>query len=206
MKTNKPTSHLGNLRVIGLLLLAVGSLAGCGGSGGSSSPTDPTPPGAATGNLKIMMIDAPADEICELWVYISELRVKPDGEPPVLLNGDEIGLVELLELRNGPPVELVNIGVEQGRYQFIEILLDEDQGFVVESASEDPAELVCPGDVVALQTPSSKVKVAGGPFDVTANTTITIDFDAKKSLKRKGSASNPKGWQLKPSVSITEIQ
>ena len=34
---------------------------------------------------------------------------------------------------------------------------------------------------------------------------MTIDFDAKNSLKRKGSPNNPKGWQLNPKVSIVEV-
>ncbi len=199
-----PTIHRPSRLALGCaLLLMTGWLVGCGG--GSSGPTDPAPPSATGGNLKILMVDAPADEICELWVYIDELRVKPDGEPAMLLGDDPIGLVDLLELRSGPPLLLVDLGVEQGRYQFIEILLDEDQSFVVESASEDPGEPVCPGDTVPLQIPSEKFKVNGGPFDVGANTTVTIDFDAARSLKRKGSASNPQGWKLKPAVSITDI-
>jgi len=204
MKPGNTKNRSRALGVTGSLLLVFGWLPACGGGG--SGPTEPDQPGVANGNLEILLVDAPADEICELWVYIEDLRVKPDGEPPVSLGGDPIGLVELLALRDGPPALLVDAGVEQRRYQFIEILLDQDQSFVVESASDDPANPVCPGDVVDLQIPSEKFKVTGGPFDVTANTAVTIDFDAAKSLKRKGSSNNPKGWMLNPDVSIVEVQ
>ena len=202
--TSGTTTHRDRaLGVAGCLLLAVGWLHACGG--GSDGPTAPDQPGA-NGNLEILLVDAPADEICELWVYIEDLRVKPDGQPAFSLGGDPIGPVELLALRNGPPALLVDAGVEQGRYQFIEILLDQDQSFVVESAADDPANPVCPGEVVDLQIPSEKFKVNGGPFDVTANTAVILDFDAAKSLKRKGSTNNPKGWRLNPDVSIVEVQ
>jgi len=49
--------------------------------------------------------------------------------------------------------------------------------------------------------------VAGGPFNVDGNTTITIDFDADKSLGRKGGNSGgDKGWTLKPDVAITSVE
>ena len=98
-----------------------------GSCGSSSNPTSP-PDG---GNLRIMLTDAPSDEICQLVVFFDDIRVKPDGLPSVLL-GDQFGEFDLLELQDGPPVLLGDFGVEQGLYQFIEMLLDESQSFVVE--------------------------------------------------------------------------
>lgn len=196
------SSFLKSSAIVALMAVLGFGLATCGGSG----PTDPSG-GDSSQNaiLSIMMVDAPADEICELWVYIKDLRVKPDGQPPAILGNDEIGLVELLELQDGPAARLGDFGVEKGTYQFIEILLDQDQSFVVESAGDDPDHPSCPGAQVPLQIPSEKIKINGGPFEVNQNTTVTIDFDAKKSLKRKGSEANPQGWKLKPDISIVEV-
>jgi len=69
----------------------------------------------------------------------------------------------------------------------------------------DPENPNCLETPSALQIPSAKFKVNGGPFSVSGETTVTIDFDAKKSLKRKGSPDNPRGWQLNPKVSIVEV-
>jgi hypothetical protein len=199
---------------IGLCTALVLSVTSCNGSG--SSPTDPA--GDATGGgsnvistssgtLELLMIDAPTDEICELHVFIKDLRIKPNGKPQMLL-GTEIGAFDLLALQDGPPAVLGSFSLAQDQYQFIEILLEESMSYVIEKEDPtNPANLNCLLTRSDLQIPSAQIKVAGGPFPVDANTTITIDFDAHKSLKKKGgnSGSN-KGWQLKPDVSISNVQ
>jgi hypothetical protein len=202
-------------RLTTAFVLAVFVLAGCTDG---NSPTEPETetsedtvtspaPTSSSGTLHIRMIDAPTDEICELHVFIADLRVKPDGEPPLLL-GTALGDFDLLALQDGPPAVLGEFPVEQGRYQFIEILLDESRSFVIEK--EDPFDeenMNCLETESSLQVPSAKFKVNGGPFDVDEQTTITIDFDARKSLKKKGgNSAAAKGWQLKPVVSITSVE
>lgn len=164
-----------------------------------SSGTDGQP-----GSLKINLTDLPTDEICQLWVYFEELRVKPDGGPPVFVLQEFSGQTwDLLTLRNGAEDEMGEFVVEQGKYQFIEILLDQSRSSVVEKDPETECDPV--GETVALQIPSQKFKVKGQPFTVDSATEITIDFDADQSLKRKGSEKNPKGWLLSPSVSIVKV-
>jgi hypothetical protein len=201
---------------IGFCAAAVFSVTSCNSG---SSPTDPAGDAASSsggggtsvistssGTLEILMIDAPTDELCELHVFIKDLRVKPDGQPQMLL-ATELGDFDLLELQNGPPAVLGPFQVAQTKYQFIEILLDESRSYVIEKDPTDPNNLSCLLTESALQIPSAKFKVAGGPFQVDANTTITIDFDADKSLKKKGGNSGKdKGWQLNPDVSITNVQ
>lgn len=177
------------------------------GDGGGSGGGNGGDAGTSSGTLAIQMIDDPTDEICEIWVYIQDIRVKPDEESPVLL-GTGIGLYELLALQDGPAAPLGEWVVDGGLYQFIEILLDEDQSYVVERDPDDPGDPETPNCLTEpsdLQIPSEKFKVNGGPFTVTSETTVTIDFDAKRSLKRKGSANNPKGWMLNPKVSIVDV-
>lgn len=184
-----------------------GSTSNAGGSGGTGDGGTEDG-GTSSGTLAIQMIDDPTEEICELYVYIRDIRVKPDQESPILL-GTDIGLYELLALQDGPPASLGEWVVDGGLYQFIEILLDEDLSYVVEKDPLDPGTSDAPNclkTTSALQIPSEKVKVNGGPFTVAAETMITIDFDAEKSLKRKGSSKNPKGWQLKPTVSIVGVE
>jgi hypothetical protein len=182
-----------------------GTGGGTGDGGGSGSGGGS---GTSSGTLAIQMIDAPTAEICEIWVYIRDIRVKPDEESPILL-GTGIGLYELLALQEGPAAPLGEWVVDGGLYQFIEILLDEDQSYVVERDQDDPGDDDAPNCLTTtpsdLQIPSEKFKVNGGPFTVTTETTVTIDFDAKRSLKRKGSTNNPKGWMLNPKVSIVDV-
>lgn len=184
------------------------------GGGDAADPNDPSDPdNGAMGSLRLSMTDDPTDEICELWVYIRDIRVKPDGQSQQMLELSEsfVREWEILQLREGPPAVLGDFEVPQGRYQFIEILLDQSQSYVIEREDpQDPASLCLFDTPAAVQIPSQKIKVNGGPFDVDALTAITIDFDARKSLKRKGGGNGngnnrDKGWQLKPVISIVEV-
>jgi hypothetical protein len=163
--------------------------------GGASSPAAPrtSTSGDDLGTLEISMQDAPIDDVSELWVFVTGLRVKPDGRPVESLE-TFAGPYDLLRLRNGISELLVADRVLAGRYQFIEILLDQDQSYVVEVAT---------GERRPLQIPSQKVKLNGGPFDVRPDrtTSVLFDFDAERSLKRKGNGD----WQLKPFVSIIQV-
>jgi hypothetical protein len=159
------------------------------------------------------MTDLPTDEICELWVFVREFRVKPDGQPTERLPIEGGGVaVELLALQAGPPEQMGTFVLPEGRFQFIEILLDQDLSYVIEKVPDSPGSptLICPLPLnpleqQPLQIPSEKFKINGGPFDVVGDTEVLIDFDAGKSLKRKGSEKNPKGWQLNPKVSIVSV-
>ncbi len=181
------------------------------GSGDSDDSGDTTDTDVTGGSLQISMTDAPSDEICELVVFIEDLRVKKDGSPAQILGAvNGIGAYDLLQLQNGQEIVLGYFDVMQGLYQFIEMLLDETQSYVVEKI--DPVGLVSPDNCEVddlglplqspLQIPSAKFKINGGPFEVDEFTEVLIDFNAKNSLKSTG---NGKTWQLKPDVSIAEV-
>lgn len=181
--------------------------SGSSDSSDSSDDSDGTTDTDVTGgSLQISMTDAPTDEICHLFVHIAELRIKKDEAPPEILGPIDIAY-DLLELQNGEKVLLGDFEVPQGLYQFIEMLLDESESYVVEKI--DPT-----GDITLencndplldrepLKIPSAKFKINGGPFEVGDQTEVLIDFDAKNSLKRTG---NGKTYQLKADVSIAEV-
>ncbi len=66
--------------------------------------------------------------------------------------------------------------------------LDETQSTVVEAAS---------GEMKNLKIPSQEIKVLGG-FEVLegGTTTLTLDFDAAQSLKKRGNGE----WLLQPVI------
>jgi len=233
MKKPLDTHHLGILCIL-LLVAAVGALvftacsdsstptepvadATTSGSGtddsGSSDSSDDgsgtTDTGVTGGSLQISMTDAPTDEICELVVFIEELRVKKEGSPPQVLSPtDGLGGYDLLLLQGGNEVSLGQFDVEATVYQFIEMLLDETNSYVVEKIKPDLDDISpdnCVKDRSPLQIPSEKFKINGGPFEVDEHTEVLIDFNAKNSLKKKGNDKNNKGWQLKADVSIAQI-
>ena len=151
------------------------------------------------------MTDAPTDEICQLVVFIEDLRVKKDGSPAQILGAvNGIGAYDLMQLQNGQEIVLGNFDVETGLYQFIEMLLDESQSYVVEKIDPDDPDIItnCEIEQVPLKIPSEKFKINGGPFEVDEQTEVLIDFDAKNSLKTTG---NGKTYQLKADVSIVDV-
>jgi hypothetical protein len=150
--------------------------------------SEPTPTavslGGQTGSLTLEMMDAPVDDVAELRVWVSGLDLKPVGGPVVRLRPPELqaGLYDLLQLRDGVSVILFDAEVPAGQYEFIEIELDASRSFLVEKSAA--AEL-------PLQIASGKTKLLGGSFGVRADgsTTVLFDFDAEKSLKRRGNGS-----------------
>ncbi|MGB5161544.1 MAG: DUF4382 domain-containing protein, partial [Thermoanaerobaculia bacterium] len=184
-----------------------GGTGDSGSSDGSDDSGDTTDTDVTGGSLQISMTDAPTEEICQLVVFIEDLRVKKDGSPAQILGAvNGIGAYDLLQLQD-TQVILGNFDVEAGLYQFIEMLLDESQSYVIEKI--DPTSDIilgnCEEDESPLKIPSEKFKINGGPFEVDDLTKVLIDFDAKNSLKKKGNDKNDKGWQLKADVSIAQI-
>ena len=176
-----------------------------GSSDSSDDSSDTTDTDVTGGSLQISMTDAPTDEICQLVVFIKDLRVKKDGSPAQILGAvNGIGAYDLMQLQNGQEIVLGNFDVETGLYQFIEMLLDESQSYVVEKIDPDDPDIItnCEIEQVPLKIPSEKFKINGGPFEVDEQTEVLIDFDAKNSLKTTG---NGKTYQLKADVSIVDV-
>jgi len=174
-----------------------------GSSDSSDDSSDTTDTDVTGGSLQISMTDAPTDEICQLVVFIEDLRVKKDGSPPEIL-GAVGAAYDLMQLQNGEQVLLGDFDVDQGLYQFIEMLLDESQSYVVEKIDPEDLDITenCEIEQVPLKIPSEKFKINGGPFEVDEQTEVLIDFDAKNSLKTTG---NGKTYQLKADVSIVDV-
>ncbi len=201
-ESSSPTEPVADATASGTGSSDSGSSDSSGSSDDSSGTTDTEVTG---GSLQISMTDAPTDEICQLVVFIEDLRVKKDGSPAQILGAvNGIGAYDLMQLQNGQEIVLGNFDVETGLYQFIEMLLDESQSYVVEKIDPDDPDIItnCEIEQVPLKIPSEKFKINGGPFEVDEQTEVLIDFDAKNSLKTTG---NGKTYQLKADVSIVDV-
>lgn len=164
---------------------------GCGGSG-PISPTlslDETFSTALTGRLTILMKDAPIDDLSEVHVYITGVSTQVNGGTVLSMN-ENFGDVDLLTLRD-KTMTVVNTEVPSATYDYVGFNLDQDESYVIEA-----------GVKKSLAIPNGSVEVKG-PFVVTkgATTTVTLDFDAKKSLTRHSDGS----WSMNPVVVIASI-
>jgi len=165
--------------VVGLLLAVA---AACGGH--------PAGPSSVSGaNLAVMLTDAPIDDVQQVQVFFTTVTAKPEGRPVETL------VLQLVE----NPVDLLTLSdrsiafaagvVEEGRYEFMHINIDEQRSFLVENGMRK-----------SLRVPSGEVKVLGGfSVDENTRTTLTLDFDAKESLVRLGNGD----WLLRPIIVIT---
>ena len=163
-----------------VLAAAIGLLA----AACSDNPTSPS----GNGNLRLMLTDAPAG-VDQVNIYFTTVDAKPVGRSRERLT---------LELATNP-VDLLTLddkvvgfaagAVSPGDYEFIHINIDQDRSYLVEN-----------GVRKTLRVPSQEIKIVGGfEIDDDHTTTLTLDFDADKSLNKLGNGD----WMLQPVVIIT---
>ena len=163
-----------------VLAAAIGLLA----AACSDNPTSPS----GSSNLRLMLTDAPAG-VDQVNIYFTSVDAKPVG-----------GSKERLQLELATnPIDLLTLDdrvvgfatgvVDSGDYEFIHINIDQDRSYLVENGVRKP-----------LKVPSQEIKVVGGfSIDDDHTTTLTLDFDADKSLNKLGNGD----WMLHPVVIIT---
>jgi hypothetical protein len=166
--------------VIGVSL--AGLLTASCSSGGPTSPS-------ANGNLRLLLTDAPIDDVEKVNIFFTDITVKPVGQSPQKLT---------LQLQSNP-IDLLTLddqvvgfaagAVTPGDFEFIHINIDASKSNIVEKGVEKP-----------LRVPSQEIKILQG-FTVDANhaTSLTLDFDAKASLVSLGNGD----WLLRPIIVVT---
>lgn len=177
-------------------VIATGLLISCGGGGGGGG-------GGDTGTLNVSMTDAPACGFDEVNVTVNMVRVHQSGNAGENASGwVDIPVtptkINLLDLTNGVMTTLGQTTLPVGRYTQLRLVLDRNTGGTL-------ANSVVPstgGGEIALTTPSaatSGIKLNGN-IDVTENNTtdITLDFDACKSIVKRGNGA----YNLKPVIRI----
>jgi hypothetical protein len=196
-----------NLTRFGLFagsVLAAASLVACGGGGDSSSSTNTgTTPTATLGSLSVALTDAPACGFDAVNVTVTKIRVNKSATAAdtdsswVDFSLNPARKINLLSLTNGVLDTLGQGSLDPGHYSQIRLVLDAN-------ASGTANTVIPTGSTqeVALDTPSavqSGLKL-NGEFDVTAGalTSLVIDFNACKSVLKKGNA----GYALKPVLTL----
>ena len=162
------------------VVVGLAAVSACG-----SNPASPS----ANGNLRLMLTDAPLDDVDEVNIYFTSVTAKPLGKPV-----EELTLtlpenpIDLLTLTDNT-VNFATGAVDPGEYEFLHINIDPRRSNIVENGVEKP-----------LQVPSDEIKILGGfVVEDDHTTTLTLDFDAEKSLLRLGSGD----WLLIPVIVTT---
>jgi hypothetical protein len=182
-----------------LALAASVGLVACGGGGDGG-----VAPAPASGTLRVALTDAPSCGFDEVNVTVDRVRVHQSSaasegdsgwyDIPVV-NGPR--KVDLLTLTNGVLLELGQTTLPAGKYEQLRLVL-------VSNKSTPMANTVKPisGVLTEMDTPSasqSGLKLING-FTVAPNTMtdIVLDFDACKSVVKRGNGS----YGLKPVITM----
>ncbi len=151
-----------------------------------------------TGVLELKLTDAPADFVIEkALITISQVQVHKAGSDNESENEstsgwttivDEAQTFDLIQLTNGVTEILGSSDLDVGKYTQIRL-------------SVDKALVTIDGVDYDLDIPSDKLKLTKG-FTIEENktTTLTLDFDAKESIKANGKDD----YKLNPTIKIIE--
>jgi len=178
----RDTKRVGRLRWLGLTTATVAGLVAATTAACDDNPASPSP----TGAFAVMLTDAPAEEVQRVNVFFTSVTVKPaQGSVQKLQLQLAANPVDLLTL-DDQVVSLATGAVAPGEYEFIQVDIDQAQSSIVVDGVTKP-----------IGIPSREVKILG-PFvvDEGETTSVTLDFDADKSLVPLGSGT----WLLKPVI------
>ena len=150
----------------------------------NDSPTAPS----ASANLVVQLTDGHTDNVEQVNLYFTSVTANSASGPPepmavVLTDNPQ----DLLVLRDAV-ITLAMATVEPGDYVSLRINLDEELSNIVEG-----------GKIFPIRIPSQETKILGG-FSIRDNgtTSVTLDFDAERSLVRLGNGE----WLLKPVIAM----
>ena len=162
------TTYMTRVFALGLSLLLTLMLVGCGGAGS----------GRATGNVAIMMTDAPTEDYEQILLTITAITLLPDEESDAgeirFFDGDEV--IDLLQLRNHAELFSVAEGVPVNEYAVVRLYVEQVELIDTRTTPETR-------DIAQL--PSGKLDlIARGPLTVSEGLTLylEIDIDAANSL------------------------
>lgn len=178
------------------ILSAAFLITACSGGGGS----DPDFQFRPDGQLSLSLIDAPVTDVSAIRLVIDRIRVKPQGERPILeFDFDPDLAVDLLTL-TPDNAELLLDGkpVPAGAYDWVEL----DANAAFDGVADSYVVETLTGGQVEIEVPSGSVRLVSG-FTVTADqeTSFTIDWNARMGLTRP--PGRP-GYLLRPAFRIID--
>ena len=175
--------------------LAIVGLVACSGSGGGDAPPSQS-------KLSVSLMDAPIDDVTAVYVKITSMWIKPQGNgPAVQLPLEDAPLtVNLLELTDTNAAILVDdAAIEAGSYEWLAMDVAaernvRDSYVMTETGGEEEIE---------LRVPSGRVRLVGG-FDVPPNESVKLLFDWDM---RQGLVYPPgqRQYMLKPAFRMLDV-
>jgi hypothetical protein len=178
----------------------------------SGSPTDPS----RSGNLRLMITDAPFDDASALHVTFTEVKAhREDGAGgwlTVPFAGSPAATTRTCNLKklDGPFDILGAASLDAGQYTQLRLVVDSATIFFGGAVTGEPAcatALAAPGGSGVtssrLEIPSGEVKLIQ-PFALTTNgtTTIELDFDGGQSVHQTGNGR----YMMSPVIRVLSVR
>lgn len=174
----------------GLLMsvLALG-LAGCSGGGDASLS------GITTGNVTLLLADAPVDSVKNVNIQVTGVMLKPSlGEVKNFVYQKPLN-INLLALQGGNTANLLlDQALPAGQYDWVRLALDVSKGSVLDQTGGEHPLNIPSGENNGLKLVRGFTVPNGG------NVTFTLDFDVRKSLLLTGNGQ----YTLKPVLRMVE--
>lgn len=148
-------------------------------------------------NLRLNLTDAPHDELKNVFVNIdhAEILLSGGGKKARLILGQNMGLVDLMTLRNGVLLPIEDVAIPNGVSAHQIRLVLKPEGHYATKVD---------GSTCAMHTPSeqlSGIKILIHPtilFENNYSYSLVVDFDAQKSVVQQGNG----GCLLKPVLKL----
>lgn len=171
------------------------TLGACGGGGSNLNEED-------TGTLSLAITDAPVDNVEEVWVQFTGVRVKPSNGPEIAFTFDTPMDLDLLTLTGDNTEALLNgEKVPAGDYEWIALDVNAELDSTMDSFVVDDM-----GGMVELRVPSGSEQglrlVSGFTVPAGGSASFVIDWDLRSAL------TDPEGQQgyfLRPALRISNL-
>lgn len=184
------------------------SLIACKGTNPESSSTLLSPsllssfpePASVSNNLRVSLTDAPSRELKNVFDNVdhAELFVNYSGNTGRVIVGQNLGLVDLMSLRNGVLLPLEDLQLSGGvEIRSIRLVLKNDNNYSIKS-DDSRCEMQTPSG----QQSGIKIHLAE-PFTIENEFvySMVLDFDAEKSVVIKGNGD----CLLKPVLKLLNV-
>lgn len=187
--------------IIGIAALAM--MAGCGGGSDVGAPGGDD---SGTGTMQVLLTDAPAADVAEVWVNIAEIQLVAEDDGGIVVLDESVlpgltGEVDLLTLADDI-LELGEAEVAVGSYLQIRLVLHPDGNRIVLPDGTEHILTVPSGAQSGV-----KVNFADESLEIVegSTTTLLLDFMAAPSVHQ---AAQSGMWIMRPVINavVTEDQ
>lgn len=142
----------------------------------------------ADSHIRILLTDAPLEDIVEANVVIERVELLGDGDRVILL-ADDPQPFDLLTLQDGVTVTLADLEIPDGTYHQVRLIVNEEAYVVFDDATSETLK-VPSGTQTGIKIPLPTLVLNEDLVDV------TIDFDVNASFVKRGNSG--KGYIFKP--------